>query len=170
MAAVPDLDGAFVGVGHMLGSAAAPAADAGASPPAAPAVAAQPKNRRLRRKTSLTADAPQPVLRRPASRIQKIRREVFENGGKTRSGLQRQDLRIVGSGKMVSKRRSDLSREAYKGSKLEQFNLCKKEAKVQLGIPANKFQSVGGKTPDGVRLLETTHAIRRMRFPEGPQG
>ena len=82
--------------------------------------------------------------------------------------MRRQDLRIVGSGKMVSKRRSDLSREAYKGSKLEQFNLCKKEAKVQLGIPANKFQPVGGKTPDGVRLLETTHAIRRMRFPEGP--
>ena len=170
MAAVPDLDDAFVGVGHMLGSAAAPAADAGASPPAAPAVAAQPNNRRLRRKTSLTADAPQPVLRRPASRVQKIRREVFEKGGTTRAGLRRQDLRIVGSGKMVSKRRSDLSREAYKGSKLEQFNLCKKEAKVQLGIPANKFQPVGGKTPDGVRLLETTHAIRRMRFPEGPQG
>ena len=87
MAAVSDLDAAFVGVGHVLGGAAAPAADAGASPPAAPAVAAQPKNRRLRRKTSLTADAPQPVLRRPASRVQKIRREVFEKGGDNQSWL-----------------------------------------------------------------------------------
>ena len=50
--------------------------------------------------------------------------------------MRRQDLRIVGSGKMVSKSRSDLSREAYKGKdpNWNSSTFAKRKPKSSLGF------------------------------------
>ena len=76
------------------------------------------------------------------------------------------DLRVVASGKAVSKHISDKSRQAYAGSHLEKWNICLKDARVALGFEG-RFVSVGGPTEEGRLLHETTKAIMQVRFPEG---
>ena len=148
---------AFAGVGHVLGA------------PGAPPVADAQPDPVLRRPAGAppAARAPPVILPEllrvsPARRRQILRREVLDNGGETRGGLQRQDLTMRRrDGRVVSRRGSQMSKDRYAGSRFKLWNLCVREARLALGFQ-NRFVPVRGKTADGRKLWEAAHTLRQI--------
>ena len=107
-----------------------------------------------------------PVRRRPASKsnAEQVRIQVVRGKKKqTRAGLKSQHLVYSEhTGKLISWRRSEVSKAWYKGSKLELWNIAKAEAMERLGI-RKRWVGVNGQTDEGKRLYEITHAILRSR-------
>ena len=107
-----------------------------------------------------------PVRRRPASKsnAEQVRIQVVRGKKKqTRAGLKSQHLVYSEhTGKLISWRRSEVSKAWYKGSKLELWNIAKAEAMERLGI-RKRWVGVNGQTDEGKRLYELTHAILRSR-------
>merc|ERR1712129_531857 len=76
---------------------------------------------------------------------------------KTTGGLSQSDLQKTLRGKVVSKKASSNAKKAYKGSALEKFATACKEARKKLGLKG--FVPIGGKTPEGQKLLTKVRAI-----------
>ena len=112
-----------------------------------------------------------PVRRRPASKsnAEQVRIQVVRGKKKqTRAGLKPQHLVYSEhTGKVISWRRSEVSKTLYKGSKLEQWNKALKEARERLGI-RGRWVSIKGKSAEGKRLHKAAHAIMRTRSGEAP--
>ena len=107
-----------------------------------------------------------PVRRRPASKsnAEQVRIQVVRGKKKqTRAGLKPQHLVYSEhTGKVISWRRSEVSKAWYKGSKLGLWNIAKAEAMERLGI-RKRWVGVNGQTDEGKRLYALTHAILRSR-------